>query len=257
LKKVLAGSVKLGCTITSVEKYGMHHRILVNLLCLAAFCCFTVGVAAFADTRWNDSFYDAFDAEGFRNYEPAGQPIDFDNIDYGLLNAAIFYETNRVRLKHGKPVFRHARPLEEAALLHARDMVQLWFFSHQNPHEPEKRTLSQRLALFGVEGGYRAENISEAFGIRYTQGTSIIPPERGSSIFRYYETGKVIPNHSYISFAEALLQRWMDSAGHRANVLSERFNYLGCGAFHYRNEAFYGIDQFKAVQNFASSLNSD
>lgn len=59
----------------------------------------------------------------------------------------------------------------------------------QNPHEPEKRTFSQRLAMFGVEEGYRAENISEMFGIRYEQGASLIPPDRTNRcLAQTYET---------------------------------------------------------------------
>ncbi len=59
----------------------------------------------------------------------------------------------------------------------------------QNPHEPEKRTFSQRLAMVGVEEGYRAENISEMFGIRYEQGASLIPPDRTNRcLVQTYET---------------------------------------------------------------------
>jgi len=108
--------------------------------------------------------------------------------------------------------------------------------------------------MFGVEEGYRAENISEMFGIRYEQGTMLVPPDRGSTVFRDYSTGKPIPNHTYLSFAETLLGEWMKSTGHRANILNVNLHYLGCGAYHYRNESFYGMDQFKAVQNFASTV---
>jgi len=148
--------------------------------------------------------------------------------------------------------FIHAQSLEEAAFMHARDMVRLNFFSHTNPHEPTKRTLSQRLAMYGVQQGYRAENISEMFGIRYVQGNSLVPPDTTGGEFRDFETGKPIPKHTYFSFARALLNGWMDSPGHRANILNNQLIYMGCGARHYRDKSFYGMDQFKAVQNFAS-----
>ncbi len=112
------------------------------------------------------------------------------------------------------------------------------------------------MALFGVDGGYRGENIAEMFGIQYEPGTPIMQPVKGEKIFRTFSTGSVIENHTYISFSEALLQGWMKSPGHRANILNNNFKYLGCGAFHYEDASFFDIDQFKAVQNFASQINT-
>jgi uncharacterized protein YkwD len=229
----------------------MKRAVPVLLICLCN-VLIILHFAKAADTIWEESFYCSYDADTFENYRYAQQAIDFEDVHYPLLNAAIFYATNRMRINHRKSPFIHAQPLEEAAFMHARDMVRAGFFSHQNPYEPKKRTLSQRLAMFGVEGGYRAENISEMFGILYEQGTMLIPPDRESNVFRDYGTGKPIPRHTYLSFAETLLDGWMKSKGHRANILNTNLRYLGCGAYHYRNESFYGMDQFKAVQNFAS-----
>jgi uncharacterized protein YkwD len=231
----------------------MKRAVLALLVCLYAVLILHF-VPAAAATIWDESFYSRYDADAFQHYRYAQQAIDFENIHYPLLNAAIFYTTNHMRLSHDRPSFMHAQSLEEAAFMHARDMVRLNFFSHQNPHEPKKKTFSQRLAMFGVEEGYRAENISEMFGIRYEQGASLIPPDSTNGVFRDYVTGEPIQNHTYLSFAMALLEGWMKSSGHRANILNGNLIYLGCGAYHYRNESFYGMDQFKAVQNFASTV---
>jgi uncharacterized protein YkwD len=227
-------------------------RITVCLLLLTM--AGSYGTPVRAEAVWTDSFYERFDTAGFRRHEPARQPIDFTDVNYPLLSAAIFYETNKRRVENGMKPFIHARPLEEAAFMHARDMAILDFFSHENPGEPRKRTLLQRLALFGVNDGYRAENISEMFGIRYVPGSPVIPPGEGTAEFRDYVTGRPIPNHTYLSFAEALLDGWMKSPGHRANILNEDLLFLGCGAYHYVNHGFYGMDQFKAVQNFSSLM---
>ena len=228
----------------------MKRAVLILFFCLHA----VPQLLTAADTIWEESFYKRFDADSFQNYGYAHRAIDFENIHYPLLNAAIFYATNQMRNKHGMAPFIHAQSLEEAAFMHASDMVRLNFFSHTNPHEPKKRTFSQRLAMYDVEQGYRAENISEMFGIRYEQGRSLIPPDETGGEFRDFETGKSIPKHTYLSFASALLGGWMNSSGHRANILNSKLIYLGCGAHHYRNESFYGIEQFKAVQNFASAV---
>lgn len=230
----------------------MKKLFLVSLCCLMMIGHGVLRTSVRAEPVWEEAFYQTYDERSFRRYGPVQQTIDFDNIHYPLLNAAIFYETNRVRIRNGIRPFVHAAPLEEAAFMHARDMVRLDFFSHENPYEPEKKTLIQRLNQVGVVNGYRAENISEVFGIRYEHGTMIIPPDQGGSSFRDYRTGKAIPAHTYLSFAETLLESWMKSSGHRANILNENLLFLGCGAYHYVNDAFYGMHQFKAVQNFAS-----
>ena len=242
------GDSSLNCKGSRVVGGSMTKLLLALLFIL----CIALPVSAAADAIWAESFYIRFDADSFQNYTHARQAIDFENIHYPLLNAAIFYSTNQMRRKHSMPPFVHAQSLEEAAFMHASDMVRLNFFSHTNPHEPNKRTFSQRLAMYGVEQGYRAENISEMFGIRYIQGSSLIPPDTTGGEIRDFETGKSIPKHTYFSFASALLDGWMASSGHRANILNSNLKYLGCGAHHYHNESFYGMDQFKAVQNFAS-----
>ena len=228
----------------------MKRVVLALLFCL----CAVPLISTAADKIWEESFYNRFDADSFQSYRYAHRAIDFENIHYPLLNAAIFYSTNQKRIEHGIPIFMHVQSLEEAAFMHASDMVRLNFFSHNNPHEPKKRTFTQRLAMYGVEQGYRAENISEMFGIRYEQGRSLVPPDTTGGEFRDFETGKPIPNHTYLSFASALLGGWMNSSGHRVNILNSKLIYLGCGAYHYLNESFYGMDQFKAVQNFASAV---
>jgi uncharacterized protein YkwD len=229
-------------------------RMKYRVIMLMALFCTVPFITVIADTVWDESLYGTYDAASFGNYAHAREPIDFDNIHYNLLNAAIFYETNRMRLKHGRDPFIHAQSLEDAAFMHATDMVRFNFLSHTNPHESKKRTFTQRLAMFGVEQGYRAENISEMFGIRYVPGSPLIPPDTAGAAFKDFNTGKPIQRHSYLTLAEALLNGWMNSSGHRANILNSNLIYLGCGAYHYKNKSFYGMDQFKAVQNFASNV---
>ena len=155
------------------------------LLCL--FILFT-GLGAGAQSHaqqsvcrsWNDSMYERFTFSDFSLYGPSGEKIDFSRIDYALLNAAIFYETNRRRAQNGLPVFVHSAALENASSLHSRDMAEKRFFSHENPYTPERKTPLLRMSIFGVNGGYVAENITEAFGIRYEPGSPVIVPDAAS-----------------------------------------------------------------------------
>jgi uncharacterized protein YkwD len=209
-----------------------------------------------SSSAWNDGMYVSYTARDFESYGPAGSTIDFGRIDYPLMNAALFYETNRRRAAQGKTPFAHSPALEKAASLHSRDMAEMGFLSHENPYDPRKETPWQRMALFGVGGGLRAENITDAFGIRYSPGTPVIVPDEGGE-FVDYSSRKVIPPHTYKSFAESVLDGWMGSPPHRANILDVDLLYLGCGAYHYNNSGFYGMDQFKATQCFASQENGD
>jgi uncharacterized protein YkwD len=225
----------------------MKKLLLFFLLLVAG-----VFVSAQADGLWDESMYERFTCEEFSRYGPSGMEIDFTGIDYPLLHAALFYETNRRRNEHGVHAFFHSIALERASFLHSRDMVERGFFSHENPYDPERRTPLLRMAFFGVNNGYVAENITEAFGIRYEPGSPVIVPDAEGAEFRDYGTGKVIKPHTYRSFAVSVVESWMQSPPHRANILDPKLRYLGCGASHYRNASFYGMDQFKVTQNFCS-----
>ncbi len=231
-------------------------KIKIRFLSVLFFILTLLHSFSFAENSqvWDDSYYDRFTAEEFMEYELSNHKIDSKIIDYHLLNAAVFYETNRMRVKHGMKPFIHSAALEKAAFVHSKDMVEQGFFSHDNPYDAKKRTPFQRMALFGVTGGYRAENITQTFGIQYKAGSPIIPPEHGNKLFRDFETGEVLPNHTYNSLAVDMVDGWMNSPGHRANILSVELKYLGCGAFHFEDRSSLDMDMVKATQNFASEV---
>jgi uncharacterized protein YkwD len=214
----------------------------------------TMPPALSAASSWNDALYNKFSCREFRSFAPANRHIDFDRIDYPLLNAAIFFATNCERIKHGRPPFTHSAALEKAAFLHSRDMVKDDFFSHDNPYAPEKRSPFDRMASVGVTRGYRAENIATDFGIRYKSGDPVIPPKNGEAVFRDPRTGGAISANTYNSLATSLVEGWMGSERHRVNILNPRLKYLGSGAFYFRDQSFFGMDTFKATQDFASDV---
>jgi uncharacterized protein YkwD len=207
-----------------------------------------------AASSWSDALYRKYSCRKFESFPPANKPIDFDHIDYPLLNAAIFFATNCARIKHGMPPFVHSMELEKAAFLHSKDMVEDDFFSHDNPYKTQKRSPSERMALAGVTAGNRAENIAIDFGINYKSGDPVVPPRNRGEVFRDPRTGRPLSAHTYNSLAASLVESWMHSARHRANILNQNLKYLGSGAFHFRDRAFYWMDTFKATQDFASDV---
>jgi uncharacterized protein YkwD len=229
-------------------------QVMKTFLLAVFFFVWSVPVFPAAASSWTDSLYRNHSCHEFKSFAPANRPIDFDHIDYPLLNAAIFFATNCVRIKHGMPPFIHSVELEKTAFFHSKNMVEDAFFSHDNPYEPGKRSPFERMASVGVVAGCRAENIAIDFGIRYKSGNPVVPPQNGERVFRDPGTGHAISCHTYNSLAETLVEDWMRSASHRANILNRSLKYLGSGAFHFRDRAFYGMDTFKATQDFASDV---
>jgi uncharacterized protein YkwD len=200
---------------------------------------------------WTDADYDKYDYTTFAELDIAHARIDMKNIDYPRLHAAIFYATNRQRAIHKLPQFGHSPVLEAAAKAHSDDMVKFKFFSHTSPVKG-KRTLADRLALVGIRNAYTGENIAESFGIEYKSGKSVYTPDQNGGYFSYTLRGKPIPSHTYIGFAKAIVEQWMNSSGHRANILHTKFKFLGTGASHFNKTDFFDMDNFRCTQNFAS-----
>ncbi len=179
-----------------------------------------------------------------------------DSIDYPLLNAAIFFETNRQRVLIGLPPLEHSPALEKAAVLHSTDMVEHRYFSHTSS-QPGQETLEARLYWAGIGRVSAAENIAEAFGIEYEAGTPVYTPEQNGGYFSYEYKGKPILNYTYLGFARQVLRQFMKSEHHREDILNPDFHYCGAGAVHYRDASFHNMDEFKVTQLFAKSVGGD
>lgn len=173
------------------------------------------------------------------------EPIDFANFDKSRLNAACYHETNARRVSHGLKALRYHEALESAAQIYAEVLVRDNFFSHNHPTNSSLRTPEDRGRAAGILNPKLAENIAITIALPYRSGDPVYP--RGNGRFSYTPDGPVIPAHTYATFAKEVLDQWMNSPGHRQNVLSTSAVELGCGAsFFWQN----GFPAFKAVQNF-------
>jgi len=200
--------------------------------------------------RWKLKDYSRYDYKSFEQHAKARQLLSFEHIDYPLLQAAVFYETNRQRAIHDLPLFRHSEALEKAAREHSKDMVVQNFFSHRSK-VPGKRTLPQRLALVGLENVTMAENIATVFAIDYRAGQPVFVPHQNGGYFSYQYKGEPIKKRTYLSVAANVVDQWMHSPGHRRNILNPEYRYLGVGAAFFRDANFHGMPSFKVTQNFA------
>ncbi len=218
---------------------------------LFSLCFFSICFhAVVSQSSWKAEMYEQYDHESFASFAPANQRIDFNNIDYALLNAAIFFETNRQRVLNGVAPGNYAVALEKIAFEHSYDMVRLDFFSHTSV-VPEKADMSDRMASVGVSNSAGGENIAITFGIEYEAGRSVYSPStNGSSYFSYEYRGAPILNCTYNSLAKAALVQWMNSPGHRANILNG-YAFMGCGGFLQPIASIDDFPKFKLTQNFA------
>jgi len=135
-------------------------------------------------------------------------------MDMQQLSAHIFTLTNAERTKAGLPLLVESKQLDTLALMHSDNMIKHRFYSHTD-HEgfgPQERKAKYARGFIASMG----ENIANG---------SIRGTER--------------------EMAAALVQAWMRSPGHRANILSRQYTHLGVGsALKEGKEVF-------ATQNFA------
>lgn len=202
-----------------------------------------------AQNTWKESFYDKYSYTNYSTLPSMKKTINTDNIDISLINAAIFYETNRQRAINGKSIFKYNAKLAKAAQDHSDDMVNLNFYSHTSLI-PEKETPEKRLQIVGLIAVEYAENINFNYILKLNN-TSFFPPSEMGDF--YLEDGKTkVEKHTYSSFAVEVVDSWMKSEGHRLNILDMNFNFLGCGsAFYYDGTGIDKIPAIKCTQCFA------
>jgi uncharacterized protein YkwD len=216
---------------------------LKSILVYLIFSCPFVLINATGDV------YKQYDYQNYRKCADLQNVIDFGSINYDLLNAAVFFRTNEIRVSHGKTALDFHSALEAAAQLHAGDMIKGNFFAHENTQRKDRKEPADRYRLSGIENPMPAENIANSFAIKYKANTSVYVIDQKEALYTYELNGKAIEHHTYLSFAESVVQQWMNSAGHRDNILRETAVELGCACVFYR-EKEGSMPKFMCVQNF-------
>lgn len=208
----------------------------------------------FAKSSWKNEFYNKFHYLEFKKFEPANRKIDPQNPDLPLLEAAVFYESNLMRNKYELPYFRHSTALQKSSLLHSQDMATKPFFSIFHPESHKKKSPDLRMSLFGVDRGYRAENIAKSPAFMYKTGDRFRKPLRPGGPLRDFETRKPIPFHTYNGLAEIIVDGWMKNSGYRKNILDKRFRYMSVGSATRADSDLFNTVFFYVTQDFASHL---
>lgn len=144
---------------------------------------------------WHDSIFDT--------------PVSLNQPDTLLLQEALFHATNEVRKEKRKPLLEWWDPAGVAAQSHSVWMARHEKLSHTEP-DRKRRQPGDRLFLAAGERRITGENV---------HFLSLNPPPAGLK-----------PPVTYRSWARKVLEDWMNSRGHRANILEEGYLYLGTGA---------------------------
>lgn len=105
----------------------------------------------------------------------------------------VFTLTNQERIKAGLAPFTWSDALADVAAAHCQDMSERQFFDHVNP---DGLSPFDRMAAAGIHYSWAAENIAMGY-----------------------------PS------PQAVVEGWMNSPGHRANILNEHLTTLGVGYY--------------------------
>ena len=192
-------------------------------------------------------------ADQFFNRPETQTRIGRDSVDIPLLEAAIFHQSNRQRADNKLPLFKHSMALNLMARRHSQEMCDLQFFDHTSP-TAANRTLTDRLRNVGMVNVTAGENIAVLPAKEMGSGHYIVhtAPD-GSEDLTDEATGKHIDYYTYEALAGAVVDQWMHSPTHRANMLDKRFVFLGVGVARgpYAEKA---QDSFYMTQNFSASI---
>lgn len=188
------------------------NRMKTRLVLLLLLVSMTVSA------QWTEQMYTLYTYDNYTEYAAFNEPVKPENLDIALLEAAIFYETNRQRVANGVDQLQYDASLHACARNHSVDMVEHNFFSHTSVVEGKTR-MSDRLARVGYTNCTSGENILYS------------PVKESYAATAKYLVGEV----------------WMNSPGHRQNILKAEYTHLGAGVAFYFERTWLMV---KATQNF-------
>jgi len=143
-------------------------------------------------------------------------PFGAEDVDLNEIEKLIFKYTNIERRNRGLKELVWDEKLTKIAREHSEDMVDNNFFSHINlkREDPTDRARKYGYNLHKeLGGGWYSEGIGENIGTM--------------SAGNVIGIGHV--SNDADSIAKAQVEAWMNSAGHRRNILNAKYDRLGVG----------------------------
>lgn len=142
---------------------------------------------------------------------PSDEPVVSDSNYIAEIEQAIFQRVNQERAAAGLPALSYNTTMEHYARIKSKDMGDNGYFSHE---DLQGKLITEQMKADGVS--YRAwgENIA------YIQGMN-----------------------DNSALATKFMDNWMNSSGHRANILSTNFSSIGIGVYKIGN-TYYATQEF-------------
>lgn len=186
-------------------------------------------------------------ANEFWGNQEVNQVIDPSNFNQSLLEAALFHAGNQARESKGKKALSWNPILNKSARHQSGLMAKSQKLSHNWRRPKNSRKLIDRIELF--DGHFKA------FGENIAQFYLLDIPEYGNYYFRdtsfYASDGQKIDNKTYAKLANECIEAWMNSRGHRENLLHP-FQEIGTGvSFWVKNKKGLNFDIYLS-QNFGT-----
>ncbi|MBP7240809.1 CAP domain-containing protein [Amaricoccus sp.] len=166
---------------------------------------------------------------GAQDSHPArfDRPVGPEGPDERLFQEAVLFYVNVERRRAGQRSLANDAKLARVAAGHAANMAAHRLMSHRLA-VPKGGKLVERLQGNGVPYRRAGENIAMDKAFRLV-GRPISTRAVGCA-FTYADTGEPVPRHTHASLATAAVTRWMNSKGHRDNILDPNFRRMGAGA---------------------------
>lgn len=145
------------------------------------------------------------------NPAPEKPPVSENSNYIAEIEQAIFQRVNQERAAAGLPALSYNGTMEHYARVKSKDMGDRGYFDHK---DPQGKLITDQMRADGVSYNAWGENIA------YIQGMN---------------------NNS--ALATKFMDNWMNSSGHRANILSSNFSSIGIGVYKIGN-TYYATQEF-------------
>ncbi len=143
------------------------------------------------------------------------QGVEVPHYDVADLERLVLRELNRVRRAHGYASLLPDTSLAAIARGHSRAMLERGFFSH---HDPEGRRADDRAR----SAGYRFHRFGENLFRGHLYDT-ITTTRHGDEVRTSYYW------YTPEDLAALIVESWIESPGHRENMLSPAYDFGGIG----------------------------
>lgn len=161
----------------------------------------------------------------FLESEALVQRIDFANPDTALLDAAVFHLTNAERKRYGLKPLAFSQALYRSAQAHNKEMILHGYLEHENLRGLGFFDRIRRQDKSFMAG---AENIATILPLKAGGHIQYSYKKRNGKYEFFTMDGKPIPVETYKGMAAKLVKSWMDSPGHKKNILNKELTHIGC-----------------------------